>query len=388
VHLSEEEAAAQGFAHFKPTAPGEPGVASWHLPSLIAPLGWRAWTQLAADWIAAQGDEDALKAFVNNELGECWRDTVRSEVGADALMKRAEQYDLMTCPQKGLVVVAAVDTQDNRLAIEIRAYGRGEESWGVFHGEIYGNPAAPELWQKLTQMLEAPIAHASGQIIRVDAAAIDAGGHHQEDVLAFCRNAKLRGKHWFAIRGARAYDAPKLGKPRALEFTYKGKPVPGGGDVRFLGTQSIKNLLDGRLRQFTDVATAGAGFVHFPVGYTPDYYKQLRSERREWRRDTQGNKALWWVKGAERNEAWDLLVYGYAAFLYVISGRHSEVVWREREKVYGVTPQLDMLEPRASSAQDATTPAPTTPPFPPRHHLPPQLRRGRPGGFASRWKNA
>ena len=53
---------------------GEPGVASFHLPSMYAPLGWRAWDVLAGEFEAAANDPVALKVFVNNELAECWEE--------------------------------------------------------------------------------------------------------------------------------------------------------------------------------------------------------------------------------------------------------------------------------------------------------------------------
>jgi phage terminase large subunit GpA-like protein len=382
--MTEAQAAAAGLAHWKPTAVGEPGVASWcGTPALMAPIGWRPWPMLVREWLAAQGDDEKLKFFVNTMLGECYADQVRTEIGAEQLQQRAENYALMTAPQGALVAVAGVDTQDNRLAVVIRAYGRGEESWGIFHGEIYGTPSSPETWVKLRELLEAPIRHASGQIIRVDAAAIDSGGHHTEDVYAFCRDAQLRGRHWFAIKGGKSYDTPKLGKPRTVEFTWRGKPVPGGVTLRLIGTQAIKNLLDGRLR----LERPGGGYLHFPLGFEADYYRQLRSERREWRRDMQGHKALWWVAGKERNEAWDCEVYAYAALLYAISGRHADTVWRTREKVLGAVPQPDMFDPASAAAVQTSAPAAEAADDPGRTpaRLAPPPRRSRRAGFITRW---
>jgi len=339
--MTEPEAKASGRAYWEATAVGQPGVASWcEMEALAAPLGWRPWPGMWVEWQAAQGDDDKLRIFTNNLRGRPYKDSVRSDVGAEQLQQRAEAYDLMTCPFGGLVITAAVDTQDNRLAVVIRAWGRGEESWGIFHGEIYGDPSTPEVWGKLRELLDAPIRHASGQVIRVDAAAIDAGGHHAEDVYAFCRDAKLRGKHWFAIRGAKAYDAPKLGRPKTIEFTWRGQAVAGGAELRFVGTQSIKNLIDGRLK----LGKPGGGFYHFPLGFQADYYKQLRSEKRVWKKDMRGNRALWWEKGSERNEAWDCEVYNYAALLYAMSGRHQDTVWAAREKLYGQVRQLELLD--------------------------------------------
>lgn len=339
--MDEEGAKASGRAYWEATAKGEPGVASWcGFEALAAPVGWRPWPALVIEWLAAQGDAEKLQVFYNNNRALPWADRQRSDIGAEQLQQRAEQYDLMTCPYGGLVCTAGVDTQDNRLAVVIRAWGRGEECWGIWHSEIPGDPSAPETWGKLRELLDAPIRHASGQIIRIDAAAIDAGGHHGEDVYAFCRDAQLRGKHWFAIRGAKSYDAPKLGKPKKIEFTWRGNPVPGGAELRWVGTQSIKNLIDGRLK----LAKPGGGYYHFPLGFEVDYYQQMRSEKREWRKDQRGNKALWWVKGSGRNEAWDCEVYCYAAYLYAMSGRHAETVWAARERLYGKVRQLDLLD--------------------------------------------
>jgi len=353
--ITEARAAELGLAHWKPTAQGEPGVASWHLPSFAAPIGWRPWTRLAADYIAAKGNEEKLKAFRNNEEGDVWAEQIGTVLDAKALRARAESYPLLTCPARGLVVVGAVDTQDNRLAVELRAYGRGEESWGLHQGEIFGSPSDPGTWAKLRELLEARIPHASGQTIGVDACAIDMGGHHAEDVKAFCRDAALRGRHWFAIQGARDYDAPALGKPRAVEFTYRGKPVPGGVTARYVGTQAIKNKLYGRLR---DLTAHGPGYLHFPLAYSEDWFTQVVSESREWRRDRAGNRALHWVKpnNATRNEGWDLLVYGYAAYLYAMAGRNAEAVWLERERIFGLTAQADLPLATALTAADPVLP--------------------------------
>lgn len=354
--MTEAQAKAAGLAYWEATAAGEPGVASWlGLEALAAPIGWRPWAELWTAWQAAQHDDDKLREFFNNMRGLPYADNVRSEVNADELQRRAEQYELMTCPAGGLVALAGVDTQDNRLAVVIRAFGRGEQSWGVWHGEIYGDPSAPETWAKLRELLEAPIRHESGQIMRVDAAAIDAGGHHAEDVYAFCRDAQLRGKHWFAIRGAKSYDAPKLGRPKTIDFTWRGQAVAGGAQLRFVGTQAIKNLIDGRLK----LKVPGGGYYHFPLGFQVDYYKQMRSERRQWRRDLQGNKALWWVKGSDRNEAWDCEVYCYAAFLYAMSGRHVDTVWAAREKLFGQARQLELLNDGAPAPTPQARPTPT-----------------------------
>lgn len=344
---TEQQCKAAGYAYWEATAVGEKGVASWHLPSFYAPLGWRPWVELMAAWIEAQGDPIKLQEFWNNERAEPYEDKISGRVDADTLQSRAEDYPLMRCPQSVLVVVAGVDTQDNRLAFVIRGFGRGEESWGLLHGEIFGDPSEPAVWDQLRKLLEEPIPHASGQTLKVDVALIDAGGHHTEDVYAFCREAQLAGHHWVAIRGAKDYNAPKLSRPKTMEFTYDGQPVPGGASIRFLGTQAIKNVVDGRFR----IAKPGPGFYHFPRAFERDYFLQVRAEKRVRRTDKSGAAALWWVGTGERNEYWDCEVYAYAALLYALAGRYLEAFWREREKLLAPVLVQDMFDPVHTSAQ-------------------------------------
>jgi phage terminase large subunit GpA-like protein len=403
--MSEAAAASAGLAHWQPTAVGEPGVASWvGFNALGAPLGWRPWPDLVVEWLAAQGDADKLKVFYNNILAEPYTDSIAATIGADVLQARAERYELMTCPYGGLIACASVDTQDNRLEVLIRCWGRGEESWGAWYGQIWGDPSLPDVWAKLRDLLDTPLRHESGQQMRVDAAFIDAGGHHGEDVYAFCRDAQLRGKQWHAIRGAKDYYAPRLGKPKKIDFNWRGVEVPGGAVLRFVGTQSIKNLIDGRFK----ITKPGGGYYHFPLGFPADYYKGLRVEKREWRRDSRGRKELWWVNAAG-NEPWDLEGYNYAAFLFCMQGQHAETVWRAREKLFGKVRQLDLLEGPEGATQAPATPEPGTPPgadtggegateivdpeetaaetvrapIPARLNKPPRPKRG---GFVNRWR--
>jgi len=365
--MTEAQCKAEGLAHWQATAKGLPGVASWHISSLAAPIGWAPWGNAVLSWLDIGDDEDKRKAFRNNIEGETYSHKVSSTISAKTLQALAENYALMSCPLGGLVCVAGVDTQDNRLAYVIRAYGRGDESWGIAHGEIYGDTSQPEVWKKLAGVLDAPIAHHSGQTMRIDVAFIDMGGHRGEEVKAFCRDARLRGKHWCATLGHKDLFAPPLGKPRKTDFTWRGKEVPGGAEFRYIGTQAIKNMLDGRLKLGTaeNAVRSGPGMFHTPIGFEADYYAQMRSENRILQKDRKGNKVMMWVHLTGRNEAWDCEVLAYAAYLYAIQGSHTETFFRQREALYAPVIQGDLLAPLLRQAvQELTTkatPATTNP---------------------------
>lgn len=337
-------------AYWMPTARGDGRTASFHLPSMYAPLGWRPWPEMAAAWHKAQSDAEAMIEFTNNGLGLPYKDTVGTDVKAEQIQARAENYLPMTCPMGGLIACAGVDVQDNRLAVTIRAYGRGEESWGLFHDEIFGSPSDAATWKKVEDILLMPIRHASGQMMRVEAACIDTGGHYTHDVYAFCKTAQARGRHWLAIRGAKPVDAPILGKPKTQQFNWQGQPVAGGVQLRSIGTQAIKNRLDFRLRE---ISRHGAGFMHFPMAYTPDYYAQLRAEKRVWVKQASGMRArMWECPSGVRNEAWDCEVYAYAAFSYLTSS-NADVAFALREKIFHAGQRdlfVDASAPQAGSA--------------------------------------
>lgn len=359
--MTEAQCKAACLAYWEATAKGQPGVASWHISSMAAPIGWAPWGSLALMWLGVGDDEDKKKAFSNNVEGETYSYKVSSAISAKVLQSLSESYALMSCPMGGLVCVAGVDTQDNRLAYVIRAYGRQDESWGIAHGEIYGDTSQPEVWKKLAEVLDAPIAHTSGQVMHIDVAFVDMGGHRGEEVKAFCRDARLRGKHWCATLGAKPLHAPPLGKPRKVEFTWRGKEVPGGAEFRYIGTQTIKNMLDGRLKLGTEpnAVRSGPGIFHTPIGFEEDYYAQMRSEQRILHKDNSGNKVMMWVHLSGRNEAWDCEVLGYAAYLYTIQGRHAETVFSQREKLYQDARQGDLLAPQVTPPNPVVhTPAP------------------------------
>ena len=56
---------------WRPTAQSQrPGLRSYHIPSLLSPIGMRSWASAAEEWIEAQGDLSKLRVFVNTFLGE------------------------------------------------------------------------------------------------------------------------------------------------------------------------------------------------------------------------------------------------------------------------------------------------------------------------------
>jgi phage terminase large subunit GpA-like protein len=53
----------------------DPGTVGYHLSALYSPIGWLSWERIVRAWEAAQGSDEAIRAFRNTILGETWIET-------------------------------------------------------------------------------------------------------------------------------------------------------------------------------------------------------------------------------------------------------------------------------------------------------------------------
>ena len=290
-------------AYWQPTAKGEPGVASFHLPSLYAPLGWRPWVELAADFIAAKPDPIALKAFINNMLAECWEDLSGQIKGAE-IAKRREGWNLRTIPQGCLALVMSVDVQGNRLEYKILGFGRNKKHWVIDYNIIDGDPAKEDVWTRLTALRERPLVNSFGVPMRVQTCAIDSGGHHTHEVYHYARLYRHAGV--FAVKGASSSGKPVIGRPVPMDVNHKGRVIKGGVQLWHVGTDTAKSLLFNYIAS-DEESIPEDRFIRFPAGLTDDYFEQLTAEVYD------AAKSQYRKLPGRRNEVIDLFVYAFAA---------------------------------------------------------------------------
>ena len=262
------------------------------------------WRDLADKWREAQGDLPRLKTFVNDRLAEPWEDPAMRAVKHNVIADRAEAYPLRTAPEGVLVITAGVDTQDNRLAVQIVGWGRRMANWVIDYVELPGDPAHPEVWVALTDLLNRPIEGPNGALLQVQATAIDAGGHRTEDVYHFARQRRIRRP--LAIFGARANTAPVLSKGKHIDVTYRGKTDRRALAIHHVGTVAVKHHLYGKLSADAD-REPGERWAHFSDQLDPEYFPGLVSETYN------PTKNRFDKRGGARNEPLDTWVYAYAA---------------------------------------------------------------------------
>ncbi len=275
-------------------------VRGFHYNALCTPLGWvNSWARIAQIFLDSKDNTEKRQAWQNTLMAEPFEARGDQPEWA-GLLARSEPYPPMTVPSGALLLTAGVDVQDNRLAVLIVAWGEGEECWVVYWGELYGDPALPEVWVQLDALIhrgfDAP--HLGGQLY-ITIAAVDSGGHHTQMVYDYCRRNSPRA---VAVKGSSYRNKPIIGMPS------KAKQVPGVSHPWPVGTDTAKALLYNRFR----IKDPGPGCCHFYIGLDEDFFRQVTAEKLI-TRYSKGFPVQEWVKVGPRNEALDCFVYAIAA---------------------------------------------------------------------------
>jgi phage terminase large subunit GpA-like protein len=89
--------------------------------------------------LASEGDPSQLKVFVNTRLAEPYVEA-EARTSEEELLVRREQYQA-EIPDGFLILLGALDTQDDRLQFLVTGIGKGREMWLVETGAIWGSLA-------------------------------------------------------------------------------------------------------------------------------------------------------------------------------------------------------------------------------------------------------
>lgn len=338
------------------------GVASFAINELYSPFPGSRLQRLVERYLEAigkrdQGDDADLIVFTNSCLGLPYE--YQSDAPAtDALAERAEDYPEGTIPRNGLILTAGVDVQHNRLAIAIRAWGRDEESWLVYWGEIFGNPLlkTDPVWDELDTILWSQRRHASGAMLTCNAASIDSGdGMTAEAVYHYVRT-RSASHNVMASKG----DPHDTGNREiftrpAASIDSKGqrntKAAKSGVLVYRIGTQKAKDLFSGRLKLTGD----GPGRIHWYQTVRADYYAQITSEVKAPSRNLRHRKS-WQLKAGQRNEGLDCEIMALHAARAIKIPLLKPSHWEQLERQLQQAP-LFADAPAASTEAAAPTPA-------------------------------
>lgn len=299
---------------------------SFLLSAMYQPYGWYSWTDLYNQHQEAlvdldRGIEQQMIVFYNTRLARSWKRTT-DITKFEILRDRAEDYRLRIAPEGVLIITAGVDTQDNRLAIQIVGYGMHLKAWVLDYVELMGDPAEDDVWDQLTKLLNTKIQHVSGHEIPISATLIDTGGHRGEAVKNYIRSKRINNP--IAGYGAVKINARPLGKGTMQDVNWKGTLDKKGIMLHAVGTIEIKHVLFSRLKNDGEKDIEDR-MLHFSSDLDDYYFAGVLSETYDNRKKRYINKP------GVRNEPLDTLVYSFAALHHqrIRADRFTENDWNK-----------------------------------------------------------
>ncbi len=275
------------------------GHASYHLNELYSTF--RRLRDIVKSYLDKIATDD-VQTFVNVSLAQTWEET-GEQADPDGLMARAESFGA-PIPAGGLVLTAGVDMQQDRLEVEIVAWGHGEESWSVDYQVLWGDPLQGDVWEELEELLSSTWLHETGAQMPVLAACVDTGGTGGNTQAAYEWLRGKTGRRIFGVKGVSGWGRPIVAAPTRKRSGQSARKV----DLFLVGVDEAKLTVMRRL----SVQRPGPGFCHVPRDRGADWYSQLTAEKLM-TRYVKGFPVREWHQTRPRNEALDCRVYALAA---------------------------------------------------------------------------
>ncbi|MFG1262351.1 phage terminase large subunit family protein [Xanthobacter aminoxidans] len=333
---------------------------------------WRAysrardWASIAEDWLRAQGDPHAEQTFFNDVLGLPY-DRAAEAPPWEEIRDRANASDLERgrVPVGGLLMVAGVDCQGDRVEVHVKAMGEGLRRWTVDYLVIPHHIATVEAQAELDKVLMQTWPDSFGRRRALDMLAID-GNAYTRDVFMWAK------KHpWtkvIVVRGAKSDLAPPLA---LVKNERKADGAVQKTQKRFfnVGVSGLKSALYEHLKRQDPLAR---GYCAYPKGLGDEFFRQLTAEVRVIQKDRWGVPQAFWRVDHDRNEVLDTENYAEAAAIrcgwYTRLPEEWERLRLELERLEE-QPQPDLFDPAAPLAgaipAHPAAPAPDPAPAPP-----------------------
>ncbi len=165
---------------WKPFArPVNPGYRSYHISNLMSPIMFYTWYQVMQAFCETDWGQriTKFKNFVIDILGEPWEARAEKKDWQE-LKTRAEDYPVgERVSDGGLVVVGGVDTQKNRLELQVVAFGRGMSAYTIDYQYFYGETKElkNKCWVDLREFLQTKRYKLKGVTVPITLTAIDSG---------------------------------------------------------------------------------------------------------------------------------------------------------------------------------------------------------------------
>lgn len=349
LHYEQDKTAMFKNGLWSESLGGDGETESFTAHSMFLPYGWMSWIDLWRESQSAKtlldcGNDSMMVVFYNTRLARTWKRNVQV-VDYQSLIDRSEHYPLRVAPEGVLLITAGVDTQDNRLAVQIVGWGRNLTGWVLDYIELPGDPANDKVWDDLTELINRGIQHESGLTMQIRATAIDTGGHRGEAVKNYVRHGFIPTP--IAIKGSSRYDAEPISKGAMIDVKWNGRVYEKGVRVHQVGTVEIKHSLFSRMKNDGDKDPSERK-LRFTRDLSSEYFSGLISETYN-----RSKKRYEKKHDGVRNEPLDTLTYAYAALYHhtIRAHRFSDKDWDKFIYVF----QNRNIKKRSAETRDTKT---------------------------------
>ena len=346
----------------------------FHLWRAYAPQ--RDWASIAVEyaqvmgWTRIEGStatEDGMRSAVEAETEQTFFNDVlglpfEQASGApdwEGIRDRAELAEegtvlpLGVVPATGVLLTAGVDCQDDRMEVQIVAWGRQRHRWVVDYRVIPHHVGDAEGRDALDALLKAGWRTELGLSLPLDMLAIDSGTY-TEDVWSWAKRHPW-GRA-ILVKGASTQNGPVLAPQKFLRRN-DGQAKRRQKRAFMVNVSQLKGDFYSWLRKEDP---AERGHCRFARGLGDEYYRQLTAEVRVLRRARTGVVTSAWelVAPTRRNEALDTMLYAEAAARRKGWTSMTDDQWDALEAERGAQPaepQPDLFDAAASGPQPAGT---------------------------------
>lgn len=263
--------------------------------------------------IARQVDASTEQTFYNDVLGlpfeqagggpdwTALRDRVENAKPEDTLPVRI-------VPARGVLLTGGVDLQDDRIEVQIMAFGPNLQRWAIEMRVIPHRIDSEEGRQALDALLKDTWKTERGLRLPLDMIAIDVGTY-TDAVWDFAKRHPWN--RVILVKGSSSQTGPIM-QPMKFERRSDGQAKRRQKRAFMLNVSQMKADFYGWLGIGDPLRR---GFVHIARGLGDEYFRQLTAEVRVLRRNRAGVTTSAWelVESGRRNEALDTALYAEAA---------------------------------------------------------------------------
>jgi len=350
----------------------------FHLWRAYAPQ--RDWASIAVEYAqvmgwshAATGSDTATKRPVEAETEQTfWNDVLglpyeQASKGPDwtALRDRAEDDEARALPRGvlpacGVILAAGVDCQQDRLEVQLVAFGRNFRRWVVDYIVIPHSISDQAGRDALDALLRGTWRTELGLRLPIDMLAIDSGNWTEE---VWSWGKRHPWSKVILVKGASTATGPVM-MPQRFERRNDGRAKKAQRRAFMLNVSQLKADFYGWLAK---ADPAERGFTAFARELGDEYYRMVTAEVRVLNRSRSGVVTSSWqlAEPGRRNEALDTMLYAEAAARRKGWASMTEGQWDALDAERGITPpetQADLFDatvpmvPKQKAAHPNTAP--------------------------------